>query len=507
MARSRYKRRRIKIVRIADLNEKAYINKQALVGHVIMNLAILIAYVVEFFKGARTWDYTLTMVGLASIPIIGEVYVIHKKPDSEKLKLLMTGCFFVLYIFVLFTTKSVLPFAYAIPMFFLLTLFSDLRFAMISGIIANVLNILSVILTASISGYREEQIPDVEIRIALFLVITIFLGLNTISLRKVNEAKLARINAQKDDSNRMLKEVLKVANDMIPNVEDGTKKMDVLGGSVLQIREAMREVSSGSTETAESIQDQLRQTENIQTYIERVQENADSIESNMTKAGEMVEEGRKQMQELSEKMQKSIQVNEAVQRQMSELNLYTQKMNLIIETITNIANNTGMLALNAGIEAARAGEAGKGFTVVADEITNLANQTKNATVSITQLIHNVNKELKDVAKAVESASQNNQENVEGTLSAQESFNGIANETTCIRNQIRDLTDAVEALGKANGEIVEKIQTISAITEQVSAHASETYNSCDENEMMVRQAEDLMSKLNDHCQRLKALEKK
>ena len=157
-----------------------------------------------------------------------------------------------------------------------------------------------------------------------------------------------------------------------------------------------------------------------------------------------------------------------------------------------------MLALNAGIEAARAGEAGKGFAVVADEIARLSSQTKNATINITQLIGNINKELKDVSKAVSAASQNNEENVASTLAARESFEGIASQTVSINEQMRDLSQAIESLGEANGEIVEKIQTISAITEEVSAHASETYDACEENGKMVEQVEELMRQLRENA---------
>lgn len=78
--------------------------------------------------------------------------------------------------------------------------------------------------------------------------------------------------------------------------------------------------------------------------------------------------------------------NNRVLEKMKVLTEYTNKMNTIIETITSIANSTGMLALNASIEAARAGEAGRGFSVVATEISGLASQTKDATVNITELI-------------------------------------------------------------------------------------------------------------------------
>jgi len=358
----------------------------------------------------------------------------------------------------------------------------------------------------SIQGYTKEQIVDVEIRILLFLLLTIYLAINAITIRRVNDAKLDNIKARKDETNRMLLEVLRIANDVIGNAEAVSGKMDMLGESVLQIRDAMGEVSAGSAETAESIQDQLKQTESIQGFIERVTMTANSIRENMQETEKLVEEGSLKMTTLSEQMEASIRTNDAVLRQMEELNSYTLKMNTIIETITTIANNTGMLALNAGIEAARAGEAGKGFAVVADEITRLANQTKSATVNITQLIHNVNKELKEVSKAVEAATATNQENVESTLVAKESFGGIARETIGINQQIQELAQAVEELGAANSEIAGKIQTISAITEQVSAHASETYDACEENGRMVSQVEKLMKELNNNAQKLKAQEK-
>lgn len=503
MAKFRRKRRR---KTQAGLNEMAYVNRQALIGHLIMNATILIAYFVEFLKKGRTWDYALIMGLLTCGSIAGEYFLYRRKPDSEKFKYLMVGSFGVLYVFVLFTTRSMLAFSYAIPIFFLITLYSSVKFCMIVGITANALNILSIIVHGSVQGYTKEQIADVEIRILLFLLLTIYLAINAITIRRVNDAKLDNIKARKDETNRMLLEVLRIANDVIGNAEAVSGKMDMLGESVLQIRDAMGEVSAGSAETAESIQDQLKQTESIQGFIERVTMTANSIRENMQETEKLVEEGSLKMTTLSEQMEASIRTNDAVLRQMEELNSYTLKMNTIIETITTIANNTGMLALNAGIEAARAGEAGKGFAVVADEITRLANQTKSATVNITQLIHNVNKELKEVSKAVEAATATNQENAESTLVAKESFGGIARETIGINQQIQELAQAVEELGAANAEIAGKIQTISAITEQVSAHASETYDACEENGRMVSQVEKLMKELNNNAQKLKAQEK-
>lgn len=488
---------------ILKVSETAYLNKQALLGHAFLDGVILLAYLAEFIKGDRTLAYTLIMAVLTAAPVIFEFFYHKKRPESIAFRHIMGCSFGVLYIFVLFTTKSILPFTYAIPMFMLVTLFSDFKFCVIVAVASNVINIASVIFIAVTAGYAHEEIPDVEIRVLLFLVLGGYLALSTLANRMVNRTKLANINMQKEETAHILDETLKTANEMIENVENVTAKMELLGDSVKHIHDSMGEVSVGSTETAESVQEQLQQTESIQNYIQQVKDTARSIEMNMENTENMVDAGKMKMDMLAEQVDKSMKANELVLTQMEELTAYTLKMNTIIETITSIANSTGMLALNASIEAARAGEAGKGFAVVADEISGLAKQTKTATVNITELIRSIKQELEDVSKAVDVVTQSNKENAESTTQVRDNFNGIAAETVNINKQTKELADVVAALDAANAEIVEKIQTISAITEEVSAHASETYESCEENSRMVEQVNDYVESLSASAEKLKA----
>ena len=492
---------------VSNFSERAFINKQMLIGHTILDTVIMLAYLLEFFKGARSIGYTAIMVLLAMAPLFIEYSMYKKDPESRTVKYVMACCYAMLYMFVILTTSSVLPFTYAIPMFFITALYSDFRYCLLVGVAANIGNIIGVIVQAATVGFTKEQIPDLEIRILLLLIATVFLELATLAISRVNNEKLIRINAQKEETDRLLSAILTVSNAMIQDVEIVTSKMEVIGDSVKRIHDSMGEVSTGSTETAESIQDQLRQTESIQNFIVKVKDTANSIEKNMEQTEKMVGEGQKKMSALEEQMENSIRTNEVVLKQMRELDTYTQKMNTIIETITSIANSTGMLALNASIEAARAGEAGRGFAVVADEISGLANQTKAATVNITEMIGNINHELQEASEAVAGVTRSNQENTESTRIVSENFNGIASETMNINSQIKELAIAVDSLNVANSEIVEKIQTISAITEQVSAHANETFASCEENSKMVEQVSGLMDKLNENAQKLKAQEAK
>lgn len=484
-----------------NFSEKKYINNTAMKGHTIIDSILFIAYLLEVFKGSRTIGYFTLFALLTVVPVVAEWMIYSRNPESGAIKYLMGITYGILYLFVIFTTTSLLPFTYAFPMFIVIVLYMDPRFNILIGVFATCANVAYVIYYAMTTGYAKAEIPDVEIRIAAIVLTTVFMIFITVAVTKVNNMKLEQIQAQTEEMSGMMSNILTTSQNMITDITEVTRQMTGLGDSVVKVHDAMQEVSAGSVETAESVQVQIQRTEQIQAYIGNVKNTTAQIEQNVHDTVNKVAAGREQMAALESQVEQSRSANAEVLKKMQELSVYAGQMNTITETIDNITDSTVMLALNASIEAARAGESGKGFAVVASQISELAKQTQTATSDISSLIENINRELAHVADAVNMVARSNDANVESTNMVKNTFTGIAGGTQDINGRTGELLHIVTELEHANGDIVENIQTISAITEEISAHANETFHACEENMRIVGSVREIVENLNTGAKKL------
>lgn len=485
------------------ISETARVNKVTILCHGIISSIIALAYLLEVFKHSRTILYFAMIAVLALTPVIIEIMMYKKNPESRHIRRVVGYGYALLYAVAIFTTHSVLPFTYIIPMLIVITLYSDVAFCVKVGIGGVVLNAANVIYKAVTVGYTKEEIPDLEIRLLVILLIAIYVVLATRVSKQINMDKRQELQEEKDKAESLLEKVMRLSGELSGGVEKVDGHMANLDKSVEEMSVAMAEVTAGTQETAESVQNQLIRTEEIQKLIDEVKSVGVYIKESMDKASDEVESGVSNMSELIKQSRQSQEANATVVKQMDEVHRQAEKMNEIIGLITNIANRTSMLALNASIEAARAGEAGSGFAVVAKQVSELSDQTKAAAANIVELIGSVTGELGQVSEAVKVLEENTAAQDEKVEELGRSLSDIKEMTGDIAGRTTGLEEMIEKLSAANGDIVQNIQTISAITEEVTAHSSETLNTCRENQHTVEEVSRITAVLNQHAGELKS----
>ncbi len=487
--------------RVSDLERN---NSLFIKTHIAYQVIILVAYLAEGFKGSRTWGYIGALAAIIAVTIVTELNIFKKDPESVLLRHIVSCLYAIMYSYVLFTAHNPLVFTYGLIMMVLITLFNDKKYTIIQSVGLILINVISAGIVLSKGGYGDlsnQTMPMLEIQVLLVILYSIYTYLVAKTSAENNADKVADIEAEKAASDAMVKTIVETVGDMNKAIGEISQSVETLTESSEETKSAMEEVSSGTTETANSVQEQLEMTEAIQDSVNEVKNASTTISQRMQEASDAIDEGRDNINLLLQKVAASETAGNKVVSELEELNTHTAQMHEIVEMITSIASQTTLLSLNASIEAARAGEAGRGFAVVADEISKLADQTSQSTSDITKLIDNLSAKLKEVVQSINQLMDSNREQNDCANSAASNFEQITGSAEAANSEAGTLAQVVSKLEDANSTIVNSIQTVSAISEEVSAHASGTLASSEKNAEIVNDVSRIIETLTADAKRL------
>lgn len=178
------------------------------------------------------------------------------------------------------------------------------------------------------------------------------------------------------------------------------------------------------------------------------------------------------MNRLNKRTEESMKVNRLITTSIESTQNSSDKISAASELILSIADQTNLLALNAAIEAARAGEMGKGFAVVADEIRKLAEESKQSSEEINQIIIELSENASYAKNMALESSKTMEDQVLVVTENQQVFKEIYKILSDLENKFGQMEDSSHTMINKRNNLLDVMQNLSAIAEENAASSEE-----------------------------------
>jgi methyl-accepting chemotaxis protein len=257
-----------------------------------------------------------------------------------------------------------------------------------------------------------------------------------------------------------------------------------------EVSESVQRIAVGTDEQREMLDEVAGEMSDFSATVEEVAASAREVAEASAETASIATDGRALAEEMSDDAQAVKTAIEDTARTVGELDTQMEEIAEITGLISDIAEQTNVLALNASIEAARAGEngggAGEGFGVVASEVKQLAEETQESASDIQERIVETQHQTTAVVEQVEDASVLVQKEIEAVSEVLDTFEGVEQNARQTDDGIQEISNATDSQAASAEEVVSMLEEVSTIgdesadeAESVSAAIEEQTASMDE----------------------------
>ncbi|MBO5112378.1 MAG: cache domain-containing protein [Lachnospiraceae bacterium] len=328
---------------------------------------------------------------------------------------------------------------------------------------------------------------------------------------QLNEASLKR----KDEVGRISRSIMTLKTELmeiIGNIKDQGKalsdssvylseKAETSADHIGQVERAVEEIAQGATGQAEETQ---KATENVIIMGNMIEETTDEIDAMNENAklikqlGQTAIDTLKDLQTINQRTKESIDI---IYEQTNTTNSSAQKIKEATALITDIAEETNLLSLNASIEAARAGEQGRGFAVVAAQIQKLAEQSNESARQIEEIITSL---LADSEKAVDTMEEvkdiMGQQN-DNVMKTDEQVNQVLGQVDQAIEAIGRVAVKTEKLNEARINVTDTVQNLTAVAQENAASTQQSAASVNQVSEIIQEIAESAKQLTDIAEKL------
>jgi methyl-accepting chemotaxis protein len=281
--------------------------------------------------------------------------------------------------------------------------------AMVRRLLLLILGIPLALGWAILAGQRAG-FYDAEFGFSVFVLVVIgvfsaIVWANAVSLdRKEGERRRAEgaLREAHDELERRVQERTRDLANVLLEIREG---VGVLGFSAGEILAANTQVASSAEETAAAVGETTATVEEVKQTVQLCSEKARRVSERSQQAAQVSRSGKRAVDDTIEGMSRIKHQMESIAESVVRLSERNLAIGGIIATVTNLAERTNLLAVNAAIEAAKAGEHGRGFVVVAQEVRSLAEQSKQATAQVRTILSDIHAATQTAVRAAEQGSK------------------------------------------------------------------------------------------------------
>ncbi len=298
-----------------------------------------------------------------------------------------------------------------------------------------------------------------------------------------------------EQTNRSAQEVLDTASEL----SNASKKTAI---SASEIAVATEEIAGGASSLATEAERGNELTDNISRQMQSVVAANEEMGQSARHVEQSSETGTQHLNQLITKTQKTEEMIGALVNKVDSLKESTSSVLKVLDVLQNITKQTNILSLNATIEAARAGAAGRGFMVVAGEVRQLAEQSRQSIDMVGEITDKIMHEMNETVAALSNVNPLFREQMDAVKDTNVIFASVQEQMGAFVEKLGMVTDSIGDLSKSQGTLSEAMSNVSAVAEESSATSEEVASLSSEQQNISNQLVNLSDKLENVSTELK-----